>query len=66
MRMNSANRRKVHRAISQSLGKSSERNRVYEEKTPDTNGGGARRRQKLERKRPTWKGRGGQEMSKRV
>ena len=53
MRMNSANRRKVHRAISQSLGKSSERSRVYEEKISDTDDDGARRRQKLERKRST-------------
>ena len=48
MRMNSANRRKVHRAISQSLGKSSERSRVCEEKISDTDDDGARRRQKLE------------------
>ena len=32
-RMNSASRRKVHRAISQSLGKSSEQNKLCEEKT---------------------------------
>ena len=32
MRMNSANRRKVHRAISQSLGKTNEGNRVFEGK----------------------------------
>ena len=36
MRMNSASRMKVHRAISQFLGKSSERNRLCEEKTSDT------------------------------
>ena len=44
MRMNSANRRKVHRAISQSLGKTSERNWVYEERTSDTEDGVRRRR----------------------
>ena len=49
MRMNSANRRKVHRAISQSLGKSSERNRVCEEKTSDIDDDEARRRRKLEK-----------------
>ena len=48
MRMNSANRRKVHRAISQSLGKSSERNRVCEEKSSGTDDG-PKRRQKLEK-----------------
>ena len=53
MRMNSANRRKVHWAISQWLGKTSERNRVYEEKTSDAEDDGARRRQKLERERST-------------
>ena len=47
MRMNSASRRKVHRAISQSLGKSSERNRLCEEKTSDTDDDEARRRRKL-------------------
>ena len=47
MRMNSASRRKVHWAISQSLGKSSERNRLCEEKTSDTDGDEARRRRKL-------------------
>ena len=35
-RMNSASRRKVHRAISQSLGKSSEKNKLCEEKTSGT------------------------------
>ena len=47
MRMNSASRRKVHRAISQSLGKSSERNKLCEEKTSDTDNDEARRRRKL-------------------
>ena len=42
MRMNSASKRKVHRAISQSLGKSSEKNRVCEE-----DGDEVRRRRKL-------------------
>ena len=49
MRMNSASRRKVHWAISQSLGKSCERNRVCEEKTSDTDDDEARRRRKLEK-----------------
>ena len=64
MRMNSANRRKVHWAISQWLGKTSERNRVYEEKTSDTEDDGARRRQKLEREidqKMSWRARNEQE-----
>ena len=47
MRMNSASRRRVHRAISQSLGKSSERNKLCEEKTSDIDDDEARRRRKL-------------------
>ena len=46
-KMNSASRKKVHRAISQSLGKSSERHRLCEEKTSDTDDDEARRRRKL-------------------
>ena len=41
-RMNSASRRKVHRAISQSLGKSSEKNKLCEEKTSGTDDDEAR------------------------
>ena len=41
----------MHWAISQWLGKTSERNRDYEEKTSDTEDDGARRRHKLERER---------------
>ena len=37
----------MHRAISQSLGKSSERNRLCEEKTSDTDDDEARMRRKL-------------------
>ena len=46
MKMNSASMRKVHRAISQSLGKSSEK-KVCEEKMSDTVDDEARRRWKL-------------------
>ena len=48
-KMNSASRRKVHRAISQSLGKSSEKIRLCDEKTSDTDDDEARRRRKLEK-----------------
>ena len=48
-KMNSASRRKVHRAISQSLGKSSEKIRLFDEKTSDTDDDEARRRRKLEK-----------------
>ena len=49
-KMNSSSRRKVHRAISQSLGKSSERNRLCEERTSGTDDDDeARRRPKLEK-----------------
>ena len=48
-RMNSASRRKVHRAISQSLGKSSEKIRLCDEKTSDTDDDEVRRRRKLEK-----------------
>ena len=41
-RMNSASRRKVHRAISQSYGKSSEKNKLCEEKTSGTDDDEAR------------------------
>ena len=47
--MNSANRRKVHRTNSQSLGKSSEKIRLCDEKTPDTDDDEVRRRRKLEK-----------------
>ena len=40
--MNSASRRKVHRAISQSLGMSSEKNKLCEEKTSGTDDDEAR------------------------
>ena len=40
---------KVHRAMSQSLGKSIEKNRVCEEKMSDTDDDEERRRQKLEK-----------------
>ena len=46
-RMNSASRRKVHRAISQSLGKSMETNRLCEEKTSGTDDDEARSWRKL-------------------
>ena len=45
--MNSANRRKVYRAISQSLGKSSEKNRLCEEKTSGTDDDESRNWRKL-------------------
>ena len=46
-RMNSASRRKVHRAISQSLGKSSEKNRLCEEKASGTDDDESRSWRKL-------------------
>ena len=61
--MNSASRRKVHRAISQSLGKSSEKNRLCEEKTSGTDDDLARSWRKFGR-RLTQSCHGGQEMSK--
>ena len=60
MRMNSAIRRKVHQAITQSLVKSSERNRLCEEKTSDTDDDEARRRRKLEKEadlKKSWRAR---------
>ena len=48
--MNSASRRKVHRAISQSLGRSSEIIRLCDEKTSDTDDDEARRRGNWRRK----------------
>ena len=49
-RMNSASRRKVHRAISQSLGKSGEKNKLCEEKTSGTDDDEARSWRKLGKK----------------
>ena len=69
MKMNSANRRTVHWAISQSLGKSSKRNRVYEEKTSDTDDDGARKRQKLEKEadlKRSWRVRNEQAISEKT
>ena len=59
-KMNSASRRKVHRAISQSLGKSSEKNKLCEEKTSGTDDEDARSW------RLTQRCHGGQEMSKQI
>ena len=46
-KMNSASRRKVHRAISQSLGKASEKNKLCEEKTSGTDDDDAKSWRKL-------------------
>ena len=68
--MNSASRRKVHRAISQSLGKSSEKNKLCEEKTSGTDDDEARSWWKFGKPEQmvfdSKKSHGGQEMSKQI
>ena len=65
-KMNSASRRKVHRAISQSLGKSSEKNRLCEERTSGTDDDEARSWRKFGKEadsKKSWRARNEQAVS---